>query len=134
MGRKDWSRPERRRQTGNAREARQAGTGNRLLSAAPHQRTSAGKRKDFGQARETSLWSNSRERCASSECRCDNANLLEPRPQPAALVFGGVQSKYADAAAAPVARPLEATRRRSRGEVSSANLPLVELSTAKTRS
>jgi len=43
------------RQTGNAREARQAGTGNRLLSAAPHQRTSAGKtQRLLGQARETS--------------------------------------------------------------------------------
>src|SRR5579859_6268888 len=119
MGRKDWIGVERGRQAGNAGKTGEAGATRRFLFAAADQRASARERQNAGQAGETSLWRDSRKRRAASERGCAYAGVAEPRPQPAAVVPGGLQSEYSSAATAAPARPPEAPRRKPSSEVNS---------------
>src|SRR5205807_8811567 len=73
--------------------------------------------KDAGQAGEAPLRRDSRKCRAPSERRRKHAGVAKPRPQPAVVVSGGLQPQHAAAAAAPLARSPETTRRKPSLEI-----------------
>src|SRR5437879_1498777 len=93
LGRKNRLGAERRGETGNAGEAGETGAARGFLPVAADQRTSARQCENVEQAG------------AASECGFRHADLAEQGPQPAVVVSRRVQSQYADAVAAAVARP-----------------------------
>src|SRR3989441_2446250 len=116
LGRKNRPGVERRGETGNAGEAGETGAARGFLPVAADQRTSARQCENVEQAGAASLWRHPRKRGAASECGFRHADLAEQGPQPAVVVSRRVQSQYADAVAAAVARPALTTGGRPTGK------------------
>src|SRR5258708_2414965 len=89
-----------------------AGAANTMLRSDLVQHTESEKK-----ASQAPLRRDSRKRSASSQRGCSHSGLAKPRPQPAALVSGGVQSKYANAAATQASRSPKAPGRKPTLEV-----------------